>query len=694
MAEKPNDRMMTSNEAGTYILKEASGEEAQKANYQREMEMLIQGETGKSLSSFNRDSLSQDEMAAKLKQGGLDGQAFDMTALDQDLIQILSEQQGMDYVDLANYQLGAKEVLSLIPAEIAMSYKCLPIQMEEDGSLLVAIADPLNVQIPDDLQLLTNKPIRTVVANEDDLVEFITMHYGMGDQTIEGMVRELEDEGDTAVLTKGQEIDLSNLEEIAAQAPVIKLANIFLLQAIKDRASDLHVEPFTNTLRIRYRVDGLLREIPPPPKSLQVGLLSRFKIMANLDISETRRPQDGRIKLTLEGREVDLRVSTLPTVHGESIVMRILDKQMMMVGINQLGMSKGGLVKFKKEIRKPNGIVLVTGPTGCGKTTTLYAGLSEINDPGDKIITTEDPVEYEVPGLIQVNINASIGLTFEACLRAILRQDPDIILVGEIRDVATAQISIQASLTGHLVFSTLHTNSAAATITRLVDMGIEPFLLTSTLEAIVGQRLVRTICSSCMTEYLPTDFDLRDFMITPETIKDLTFKIGKGCEECQFTGYKGRIGLFELMLITDGIRELILQRESQEVITAASLQDGMSTMRRDGWTKICMGLTSFEEVSRSTPKDSEENVELEMKNANAKTKQSVGDESEEQPLNVEQQVVPAEELAAAPTEALPEDDLPPVTGDAMPIEQSEPEPEDELFDLDLSDIGFSEELES
>ena len=331
-----------------------------------------------------------------------------------------------------------------------------------------------------------------------------------------------------------------------------------------------------------------------------------------MNIAEHRRSQDGRIKLTLQGREIDLRVSTMPTVNGESMAMRVLDKSMMSIGINQLGMGKKTLARFRKLIKRPNGIILCTGPTGSGKTTSLYAAISEINSPQDKIITTEDPVEYEMPGLVQVNINEKIGLTFERCLRSILRQDPDIILVGEIRDLETAQISVQASLTGHLVFSTLHTNSAAATITRLLDMGIEPFLLTSTLKGVVGQRLVRTICPNCKVSYVPSDDDLELYTVTREDVSDITFFHGEGCDECSYSGYKGRIGIYELLEVDSTIIDLIQQRESQDVVHAAAVKNGMSTMNRDGWMKICMGMTTFEEVAANTPTESKELVAMEM----------------------------------------------------------------------------------
>jgi type II secretion system protein E len=597
-----------------------------------QMKELIKSEATPLVSQGNRLA-PPEELADRLHRASSDTTALTAEA-EMDMMKILSQEQGLPFVNISDYKHGNLDILRLIPAGIAMNYKCLPLELRPDGSLVVAISDPLNVHIPDDLRLLTGRNIIAVVANENDIAEYVELYYGVGDETIEKMVEELEQEGENLRLERGQEFDLSDLEEIAKQQPIIRLVNLLMLQAIKDRASDLHVEPYSNQLRIRYRVDGALREIPSPPKSMHVGIISRIKVMSNLNISETRRPQDGRIKLSMEGREIDMRVSCMPTVHGESIVMRILDKNMMMVGIRQLGMGQETLDKFMKVIGKPNGILLVTGPTGCGKTTTLYAALAEVNDPGDKIITTEDPVEYEIPGLIQVNVNPNVDLTFARCLRHIVRQDPDKILVGEIRDLETAEIAIQASLTGHLVFSTLHTNNAASSITRLIDMGIEPFLITSTLEAVVGQRLVRTVCPLCKIPYSPTDEELADFGVTRDEVSDITFAIGKGCEECAHTGYKGRMGIFELLLVNDAVRDLILERASADEINRLGVEQGMQTMRQDGWIKTCMGLTTFEEVTRQTPWD--------------ERKQAAGAEAPKPPTKPVAGPKPAQELAAQP----------------------------------------------
>lgn len=537
-----------------------------------------------------------------------------------DMLQLLSEQAGLKFVKLAEipkHQI-TPELLRMIPSEIARSYKVFPIQFRpEDHTVVVAISDPLNVRIVDDLRLfLMDKNINNVeavVANEEDILDYINLYYGVGDTTLDQMVEQFEAE-DTSTGLEQREgaYDLSDLEKIANEAPIIRFCNLLLLQAIKDRASDLHIEPFSNSLRIRYRVDGVLREIPSPPKSWQTGIISRFKVMSGMDISETRRPQDGRIKLTVEGREIDMRVSTLPVAHGEGLAMRILDKTMAMIGVQQIGMMPDVLEVFLKLIQRPNGIILVTGPTGCGKTTTLYAAINELNSPTEKIITVEDPVEYQLDGLVQVNINEGVGLTFARTLRAILRQDPDIILVGEVRDVETAQIAIQASLTGHLVFSTLHTNSAAGAVTRLIDMGVEPFLITSTLEGVIGQRLLRLICPMCKRPYTPTQEELDEFATTREEVADITFFQGEGCDECGNTGYKGRIGIFELLRVTDEIRDLILQRATTDEIHELAIRQGMKTMRQDGWLKICLGITTFEEVARHTPRESREVIRMQM----------------------------------------------------------------------------------
>jgi type II secretion system protein E len=571
---------------------------------------------------------------------------------EQEIIRSLTEKVGLPYVRLSDYQLdsdAAAVARGFVPASLARERRIFPLTERpvQGGKpvLTVAISDPLNITIVDDLRLLLPEhEVEAVVIDEEEIVEAIDRHYGMGEESLDNIIEALNKEVDEESSMKRQGEMEIDLESLANDPPVIKLVNLLLVNAIQDRASDLHIEPFTGTLRIRYRVDGVLREIPSPPKSLQVGLLSRIKVMANLNIAENRIPQDGRIRLSISGKEVDLRVACVPTVHGESIVMRVLDKSAMMIGVRQLGFQQEVLDSVLKESQKPNGIVLVTGPTGSGKTTTLYAILAEVFDSGLKFITTEDPVEYELPGIVQVNINPKVNLTFAACLRAILRQDPDVILVGEIRDVETAQISIQAALTGHMVFSTLHTNSAAATVTRLVDMGVEPFLLTSTLRGVIGQRLIRTICPNCKEPYIPSDMELDEFAVTREEVEEITFYHGHGCDNCNFTGYKGRLGIFEFMRISEEINELILQRASTDEIHALAIHQGMETMRSDGWLKICLGVTTFEEVSRQTPREDEETARAEMVLARkAMEKIEVARRAREAEDNIDDLVAPARE---------------------------------------------------
>lgn len=595
-----------------------------------------------------------DEAGSRLRP--TDRQADLNMAISHDMLEILCEQAGLPLVRLTDYPKATltKELLKRIPSELVRTWKIFPVKY--DGStqtLTVAISDPLNVRIIDELRLLLNsvdiQHIEPVVAKEDEIVDYINIFYGVGENTMDRMVEDFEAEDTSTELNNKIEgaYDLSDLEAIQQQDPVVRFCSLLLLQSIKERAADIHIEPFEKQIRIRIKADGVLRELPTPPKSWQAGITSRFKVMSSLDISENRRPQDGRIKLMLDGREVDIRVSTLPVVHGESIVMRILDKSAMMVGIQQIGMTPETLGKFLKIVERPNGIMLVTGPTGSGKTTTLYAALNEINEPTDKIITTEDPVEYQMEGLVQVNVNNNVGLTFARALRAILRQDPDVILVGEMRDQETAQIAIQAALTGHLVFSTLHTNSAAASISRLIDMGIEPFLITSTLVGIIAQRLVRMTCPRCRAPYKPTSEELLEFGTTPEEVADITFMKGRGCDDCHGSGYKGRLGIYELMEITDEIQHLILHDGTPDDIQNMAVSQGMKTMRQDGWLKICLGVTTFEEVARVTPQESDEQIKKEMKSAVHDTVATLTGSTESAP------VTPMSEIAGTDTISLP-----------------------------------------
>jgi len=582
-------------------------------DFQREMQALVKEDRAQRTQKVNEDVEQKGESAGRYKEQDqqVDLERFQAETVSSDssfdMHEVLAQQMGLEYVEVDDFPLPDFRLLRLIPADLAKQYKVFPLKYDaQEDILTIALADPSNPTVVDDLSLTLGHQIHAVVAREGDVIDRINQHYGIGEESISSLLNSYADEADQDVLTAGagRVIDLSDIDSIVNAAPIVKLANLILMKAIEDRASDIHIEPFEKILRVRYRVDGVLREMDSPPKSMHVGLISRLKVNANLDIAETRRPQDGRINLNLpNNREVELRVTTTPTVHGESMVMRVLDKSMMQMGINQIGMSQDILDEFLKQVRKPNGIVLVTGPTGCGKTTTLYSAINEVKDPEEKLITTEDPVEYQMDGIVQVNINDNVGLTYGRCLRAILRQDPDRILVGEIRDLDTAQISVQAALTGHLVFSTLHTNSAAGTVTRLIDMGVEPFLITSTLQAVVGQRLVRTICPNCKQPHEPTEEELLEFGMTLSDVADITFYEGAGCEECAFTGYKGRIGIYEYLPITEEITDLILERATTDDIHDMAIKQGMASLRHDGWVKMCMGITSFAEVAGHTPFD-------------------------------------------------------------------------------------------
>ena len=521
---------------------------------------------------------------------------------EADILSTLGAQTGMPAADLSKTNIPP-EVLERVSAPIAKVYKIIPVKMEEN-ILYIAMADPLNINVLDDLRFMLECEVRGMVSNEKDIEEAIAKYYGEKTETVQDVLKDMES---GAIEIKGgiddieEEVhDVATLQELAHQVPVVKLLNLVLIQAIKDKASDLHFEPFEDQFKIRYRVDGMLYEMIPPPRHLALAVTSRIKVMAGMDIAERRLAQDGRIELNMGGREVDLRISTLPTLYGESVVIRILDRGSVMLSLDQVGFLEEDLKLLRDLIKKPNGIILVTGPTGCGKTTTLYSALKEINSPEDKIITTEDPVEYNLAGIIQVQIRPHIGLTFSKCLRSILRQDPDKILVGEIRDLETAEMSIQASLTGHLVLSTLHTNDAAGTIARLIDMDIEPFLITSTLEAIIAQRLVRKICSSCKEEYSPDEEELFLIGLKPEDVKGKKFYRGKGCEVCNGIGYKGRTGILEILVINDEIRTLIVNKATAGDIRSKSREKGMSMLREDGLKKIWMGITTIEEVARET----------------------------------------------------------------------------------------------
>ena len=521
---------------------------------------------------------------------------------DEQLGEALGEQWNTTFVTLYDQEIPT-DTLRLLSEPMAQLYRVIAIKL--DGNrLTVATAAPQKIQIADELRTLLGYEIDILVATDPEIDKALEKYYSSDIDTVESLVEGMEKDAElaaaAAAAASSNAFDLTGIEALAESAPVRKLLNMVLLLAIRDGASDIHFEPFEQEFRIRIKADGVLFEMVPPPKHLAIAITTRIKVMANLDIAERRLPQDGRIELTVGGHPVDLRVSVLPTLFGESVVMRVLDRGVVSLDLTKVGMNDMILRQFREVIIRPNGIVLVTGPTGSGKTTTLYSALSELNTIEDKLITTEDPVEYDIDGIVQVPIDADIGNTFAACLRAILRQDPDRILVGEIRDVETAEIAVQASLTGHMVFSTLHTNDAPSTVTRLRDMGVPPFLITATVEAILAQRLVRRICTNCIEEIQPEADILADLELSTDEALEKKFYRGKGCEKCNNTGYKGRLGLFELMIVNDEMRDLIMRNASTEVLREAARKAGMVTLREAGMDGIFAGHTTAEEVIRET----------------------------------------------------------------------------------------------
>jgi len=530
--------------------------------------------------------------------------ALEMSVItEEQLVQALAEQMGMQIIELADRPLP-EDLRSKISEAMAQLYRVVPVAFDND-TLTVATCDPQNLRIQDELYTLLGYKIRMVVASETDILKVIDKYYSADKETMETIVSDIE--GDMDLKAQAEKLmkqegpmDLTGIEALAESAPVRKLLNMVLLLAIKDHASDIHFEPFEDEFRIRIKADGVLFEMVPPPRHLAFAITTRIKVMANLDIAERRLPQDGRIELSVGGHPVDLRVAVMPTLFGESVVMRVLDRSVVSLSLAKVGMDPPTLKTFRQIIDRPNGIVLVTGPTGSGKTTTLYSALSELNSIEDKLITTEDPVEYDIDGIVQIPVDPDIGVTFASCLRAILRQDPDIILVGEIRDLETAQIAVQASLTGHLVFSTLHTNDAPSTITRMKDMGIPTFLITACVEAILAQRLVRRVCAQCREETKATDEQLAEIGLMRAEIGNKKFYRGKGCDVCNNTGYKGRVGLFELMIMNDELREMIMNNVQIDELRKAARDFGMVTLRDAGINFMHDGVTTIEEVIRET----------------------------------------------------------------------------------------------
>jgi len=531
------------------------------------------------------------------------GQIFlELGLVDESHLRVaLAAQRGMEYVSIDGIDIPA-DVVEKVPAQMAKTYRVVPVEYnKEQNELTVALDSPDNFRATDDLSTLMGFKVTAKITDSDALEKALTKYYETQDENISELIDEIQSDSFLAEFDgRNQSIDLDELKELSESNPVKKLLNLVLLQAIRDKASDIHFEPFENEYKMRYRIDGVLYEMIPPPKYIATALSSRIKVMASLDIAERRLPQDGRISLTVQGNPVDLRVSVLPTMFGESVVLRVLDRSQVTFDLGKLGLRPDDQETVRRLIHKPNGIIIVTGPTGCGKTTTLYSALRELNDVETKIITTEDPIEYDIDGLIQVQIKPDIGLTFGKCLRHILRQDPDVILVGEIRDLETAEIAAQASLTGHIVFTTLHTNDAPSSIARLLDLGVEPFLITATLEGIIGQRLVRRICENCKTPFQPSESQLMELKLTPEEVKGKKFYYGRGCNKCNTTGYRGRIGIFEIMTFNDEMRDLVMQQASTSVLRAAGQKAGMKLLRDTGLAAIYDGITTIDEVIKET----------------------------------------------------------------------------------------------
>ncbi len=551
------------------------------------------GETLLERGLITADNLAEALTSAKETSARLDRALIDLGHVSEEqVLRIMSEQLGIEMVDLTEVKIDV-ETLRAMPPKLIYRRGLVPLT-KENGTLRVATADPFDLYSFDEVRMLTGLEIQPVLACSDEIDKVIKTYYGVGGETIDEMM----DSTDLKVLSDASG-DSDDLLEMAQEASVIKLVNEVFLEALKERATDIHIEPYERNLKIRYRIDGVLQEtvMPPQIRKFQAAIISRIKIMAHLNIAEKRLPQDGRISLQAGGRQIDVRVSVIPMLFGEGVVMRLLDKSTVLYTLPQLGMAEDIFDVFENLITRPHGIILVTGPTGSGKTTTLYAALHEIVSPAIKVLTIEDPVEYHLEGVNQIQINPKIELTFARGLRHILRHDPDVVMIGEIRDLETAEAAVQSALTGHLVFSTLHTNDACSSATRLLDMGVEPFLITSTVEAAMAQRLVRTICHECKESYEPDPAKMpRDFDLQPG--QEL-FR-GAGCRKCRNTGYHGRTGLFELMVMNEHIHENIMRRAPSGEILTTALADGLRVLREDGWTKVREGITTPEEVIRAT----------------------------------------------------------------------------------------------
>jgi len=551
------------------------------------------------------DDLQYEEVLAEHTRSGkpISQILQDFSVMDLDMqLQVMADHLGTQVVSLKDREL-APELIRTMPASAARMYQCVPVGFS-GSTLQVAVADPLNPARADELGFVVKRDVQVVVADPAQIERAIDKYYGANGHDGESVSEILKELGADAEIERELRVagatDAADLDDLANRAPIVKFVNVVLQQAVADRASDIHFEPFEDEFKIRYRVDGALYEMAPPPKHLALPVISRLKVMSNLNISERRVPQDGRISYHVAGKTVDLRVSTLPTQFGESVVLRVLDRSTVNLELESLGFPKHVFEYITEAIQRPNGIIIVTGPTGCGKTTTLYSCMRRINMIDSKLLTAEDPVEYDIEGIMQVAINEAVGLTFSRALRSFLRQDPDIIMVGEMRDLETAQIAIQASLTGHLVMSTLHTNDSPGAVTRMIDMGTEPFLISSTLIAVLGQRLVRTSCKNCRTPFEPTEHQLALLNLSPHDLGDKVFYYGRGCSTCNDTGYKGRKGIFELLVINDAIRALINERAPTVVLRQKAVELGMVTLREDGLRSIFESDTTIEEIVKYT----------------------------------------------------------------------------------------------
>jgi type II secretion system protein E len=517
---------------------------------------------------------------------------------EEDILPVLSKQLGIPFVKIKQSQVSP-EIIKKVPPKFASHYKLMPIRLE-NNTLVIAVTDPLDVHTLDDIKLLLGLEIKPVLAGEKDILDAIKKYYGVGAGTVEKMMEKTaveEDEVKTEVVTE-------EVEDLAEDASVIKFVNQLLSQAVDERATDVHIEPYEDELKVRFRVDGVLNDtsVPPAIRHFASAIVSRIKIMSNLNIAERRLPQDGRIKIKIKGQDYDLRISILPSAFGESVVVRILSMGML-YSLGELGLSEKELAILEEMIKKPHGIIFNTGPTGSGKTTTLYACLNKINKPDIKILTIEDPIEYQLKGVTQLQVHPKIGFTFATGLRSMLRHDPDVIMVGEVRDLETAEIAIRVALTGHLVFSTIHTNDAPGGITRLIDMGIEPFLVSSSVECIIAQRLVRVICPSCKKPLEPTKEVLEELEVGNQDISKVKIFQGAGCEECKFTGYRGRTAIYEFLVLNNEMRKMIMERASSDQIKKRAFDSGFRTLRQDGWEKVLKGMTTPSEVMRVTQRE-------------------------------------------------------------------------------------------